>query len=259
MSFLLLAAVAVLVLGYVLHPSVRNRVFSASPVNSVGAFRRRMNALGNQSGHDSNWLDEPVYRASGRQVLIPAKPVGAPSTAPVDGDTTTAVGAPTAPPPTVDTILNPPSALHRRQSIQVVLGSATTFFIVAGFFSRPLWIGAFVFLVAFLGYLGLLHEANRRESERERRRQITEATRRAQQPAVPEPNQQVQRGYTIDLSEPEPEPYVRRSPDAAPGRHQVGGPAGRNRDRTGTTARRSGPPRGAAPTARRQARRPIDF
>lgn len=257
MSFLLLAAVAVLVLGYVLHPSVRDRVFSASPVNSVGAFRRRMSALGHQSGHDSNWLDEPVYRASGRQVLIPSKPIGPSPGALADGDTTTAVSAQATPPPTVDTILNPPSALHRRQSIQVVLGSATTFFLVAGFFSRPLWIGAFVFLVAFLGYLGLLHEANRRESERERRRQIVDATRRAQQPAVPEPVQQVQRGFTIDLSESEA--YARRSPDAAPGRHQVGGPAGRNRDRTATTTRRSGPPRGAAPTARRQARRPIDF
>ncbi|MBX7161311.1 MAG: hypothetical protein K1X95_13560 [Acidimicrobiia bacterium] len=255
-----MAAVAVLVLGYVLHPSVRDRVFSASPVNSVGAFKRRMSALGHQSGHDSNWLDEPVYRASGRQVLIPAKPIGTTADSFFeDGDTTTAVSAQSAP-PSVDTILNPPSALHRRQSIQVVLGSATAFFLVAGFFSRPLWIGAFVCLVAFLGYLGLLHEANRRESERERRRQIVQATRRAQQPPVPEPVQQVQRGYTIDLSEPEPElPLVRRSPDAAPARHQAGGPATRNRDRAGTPSRRNGPPRGSAHTPRRQVRRPIDF
>lgn len=251
MSFLLLAAVAVLVLGYVLHPSVRDRVLSASPVNSVGAFRRRMNALGNQSGHDSNWAGEPVYRASGRHVLIPAKPLASTPQAQPDGSETTAPGA--SAPPTVDTLLNPPSALHRRQSVQVVLGSATAFFLVAGFFSHMLWIGAFLFLVAFLGYLGLLHEAHRREGERERRRQIAHAARRAQQPAVPEPVQQVQRGYTIDLSESEPR--VHRSADALSGRHSAGGPATRNRDRSG----RGGPPRGSAPTARRPSRRPIDF
>lgn len=256
MSFLLLAAVAVLVLGYVLHPSVRDRVLSASPVNSVGAFKRRMHALGNQSGHDSNWLQEPVYRATGRQVLIPSKPIGATGAVPPDADTATTAPGLSAP-PSVDTLLNPPSALHRRQSIQVVLGSATAFFIVAGFFSRPLWIGAFLFLVAFLGYLGLLHETTRRESERERRRQITEATRRAQQPPVPEPVQQVQRGYTIDLDDAEPR--IRRPRDATPGRHQPGGPATRSRDRAGVDARRSGPPRGSAPTARRQVRRPIDI
>lgn len=251
MSFLLLAAVAVLVLGYVLHPSVRDRVFSASPVNSVGAFKRRMNALGSQSGHDSNWLDEPVYRASGRQVLIPSKPIGSPSQDLAGDAEVAAVAAPA--PPTVDTLLNPPSAVHRRQSIQVVLGSATAFFLVAGFFSHALWVGAFVFLVAFLGYLGLLHETNRREGERERRRQIVRATRRAQQPAVPEPVQQVQRGYTIELSEPEPR--VHRSSDPLSGRHGAGGPATRSRDRSG----RSGPPRGSASPARRPSRRPVDF
>ena len=253
MSFLLLAAVAVLVIGYVLHPSVRDRVFSSSPVNSVGAFKRRMSALGSQSGHDSNWLQEPVYRATGRQVLVPSRPIG--SLTPLDDLDTTASGP--VEPPTVDTILNPSSAAHWRQSVQVVLGSATAFFLVAGFFSHPLWIGAFLFLVAFLGYLGLLHEVNRREGERERRRQITEATRRAQQPPVPEPVQQVQRGYTIDLSDPEP--HSRRSPETLFGRHDFGGPATRGRDRAASPAGRSGPPRGSGRTPRHQAPRPVDF
>jgi len=236
LGFLLLALFAVLVLGYILHPSVRERVFSSSPSYSVGTFRRRMHALGHQSGHESRWLDEPVYTATaGRQVLVPAKPIGASPGA-------TATSSPAAAPTPIDTVLNPEAPERRRQAVQIVLGAGTGFFLLAGFFSRPLWIGAFVFLVLFLGYLGLLHEATKREQERVRRSELARVTRRQDQPAVPEPVQQVQRGYTIDLTDPEPQRH--RGFDHAPGRGVAYPGYVRSRSVRPETEHRHGPPRG---------------
>ncbi len=154
MSLFLLGCMLVLVAAYLALPAIRERSLHASPVSSVGAFRRGLDALagpGQQSGAGGAYEMRGV--GGGRQVLMPQR-------AETAGFEYTVPGGP------VRALSSSSTAAERRRRVQVALGGLTGVFVLAGIFAHMLWAVAFLCLLLFLAYLALAVEAERREAER---------------------------------------------------------------------------------------------
>lgn len=194
MSLVLLAALTVLVVGYLLTPSIRDRLLATSPAASVGMWKRGMNAIRPDNERSKRGLaaraahpaliprDAPsqthaqmrVHNGQ-RPVLIPTRPLRSGAQA-----------APFEEHPSNpwDVLAVPQSPAQRRQVIEVVLGALTAVFLLAGFFVAQLWVVAVVFLLLLLAYLALVHEVQRRAEEVERARKMARL-RGPQSPSTP--------------------------------------------------------------------------
>lgn len=145
LSLVVLGIVAVLFIGYLLVPSIRERL-GTSPIQTVGSFRRGMNALARPDARRSAYMASttPIAPGGNRPVLMPTEP-------------------------TAQLVSQAPrrrAAAQRRQSIMVALSVATILFFLLGLFSHQLWWVAFPLLVLTLAYMSLAHEAARKDEER---------------------------------------------------------------------------------------------
>ncbi|MCC7078850.1 MAG: hypothetical protein IT198_17175 [Acidimicrobiia bacterium] len=141
-SLVVLAIVAILFIAYLLAPSIRERM-GASPVQTVGTFRRGMNALAHHDNRRATYMASPTVSGT-RPVLVPTEPAA-------------------------QLVLHEPkrrAAAQRRQSIMVALSGATILFFLLGLFSHQLWWVAFPLLVLTLAYMSLAHEAARKDEAR---------------------------------------------------------------------------------------------